>query len=315
MTLAACLLLYSLVVILVGPRLLRRLTRTAQIPRLGVAAWLTAIATVLISWVAAVVALIVQFVEHWDHRQYLLASCVAQIRVIATGEAGTLPRIALLGAAVVAALLLVATAARLAATLTAMRQRSHRHAEAVHLVGRRTTAPGVVVLDADEPAAYCVSGRPPAIVVTSAAIVALDEQQLGAVVAHERAHLAGHHPHLVAALRVLARALPRVRLVTEGAEHVSRLLEMCADDVAARHHGRQALLTGLLAMSGATPAGALGAADVAVLERAQRLTASRAAVPHRRCTAVLTSAMTMIAAGPVVIAAMAASGLLMCGMQ
>lgn len=314
MTVAACLLLYSLLVIVVGPRLLRRLTRTAQIPRLGVAAWLTAIATVLISWVAAVVALVVQLVEHWDHRQHLLASCVAQIRVIATGEAGTLPRIALLGAAVLAAVLVVATVARFAGTLTAMRRRSHRHAEAVHLVGRRTTAPDVVVLDADEPAAYCVSGRPPAIVVTSAAIVALDEQQLGAVIAHERAHLAGHHPHLVAALRVLARALPGVTLMTEGAEDVYRLLEMCADDAAARRHGRQALLAGLLAMSGGAPAGALGAADVAVLERAQRLTESRAAPTHRRRAAMLTGATTMIAAGPVAIAAMAASGLLMCGM-
>ena len=45
-----------------------------------------------------------------------------------------------------------------------------------------------------EPAAYCVSGRPPAIVVTTAALGALDDRQLDAVVAHERAHLAGHHP-------------------------------------------------------------------------------------------------------------------------
>ncbi|ULE34934.1 M56 family metallopeptidase [Mycobacterium sp. IDR2000157661] len=315
MTVAACLLLYGLVVLLVGPPVLRRLTRSAQLPRLGVAAWLTAIATMLISGVAAVAALLAQLVNHWDHRQYLIASCVAQIRVIATGQAGTLPRLALLGAAIAAAVLVMATAARLAATLTAMRRRSHRHAEAVRVVGRRTAAPDVLVLDADEPAAYCVSARPPAIVVTSAAVVALNEEQLEAVIAHERAHLAGYHPQVVAALRVLAKALPRVKLITEGAEHISRLLEMCADDTAARRHGRQPLLAGLLAMSGATPAGALGAADVAVLERAHRLTSSRGAPAHRRCAAALTGTMTVIAAGPVLIAAMAASGLLMCGMQ
>ena len=90
---------------------------------------------------------------------------------------------------------------------------------------------------------------------------------------------------------------------------------MRADDVATRDHGREALLSGLLAMSGsATPAGALGAADVAVLERARRLTALRTGAAHTRCKAALTSTMTMLLAGPLAITAMAASGLLVCGM-
>ena len=317
MTIAAFLLLYSLLVIVAGPRLLRRLTRTGHAPRLGVAAWLTAIATVLISCAGAAVAAVAQIVSHWDHRQNLVVSCVVQLRVIATGQAGTLPQIVLLSLLTTAALAAGVAGVRLFSALAVMRRRSHDHAEAVRLVGHRTDTPDVVVLDAANPAAYCVPGRPSAVVLTSAAINELDEHQLGAVVAHERAHLAGHHPHIVAALRGLAGAFPRITLITQGAEHVSRLLEMCADDAAARRFGRTALLTGLLAMTGAAPAGALGAADVAVLARAERLTEPSANSVLTRRTAALMSTVAMMAAGPLLIAALAtaASGLMMCGMQ
>lgn len=43
----------------------------------------------------------------------------------------------------------------------------------------------------------------------------------------------------------------------EGASEVSRLLEMCADDASARRHGSGVLLSGLITMCRATPAGPL----------------------------------------------------------
>lgn len=76
---------------------------------------------------------------------------------------------------------------------------------------------------------------------------------------------------MVTALRGLGVVFPRLTLMTAGAAEVSRLLEMCADDAAVRRYGHRALLTGLMALAGAAPAGALGAADVAVLSRAERL--------------------------------------------
>jgi hypothetical protein len=88
---------------------------------------------------------------------------------------------------------------------------------------------------------------------------------------------------------------------------------MCADDVAARRHGRSALLSGLLALSGVTPAGALGAADVAVLLRAARLTAPQAQLALARSRAALTAVVTVMAAGPLFAAVLAASGALICG--
>jgi Zn-dependent protease with chaperone function len=306
------LLLYSLVVMVVGPPLLRRLTRSGHIPRLGVAAWLMAIASVLITWIAAAIAVAVDVAGHWNHGHFV-AACLAKLFGIAAGDAGMMPRLALIAIALAAAVAVAVTGIRLGRTLIRIRSRAHGHAQAVRIVGRRTNDRDVVVLDAEEPAAYCVSGRPPAIVVTTATLGALNERQLDAVVAHERAHLSGHHPHLVAALRSLAAAFPRLTLITEGADQVSRLLEMCADDVAARRYGRDPLLSGLLALSGVIPAGALGAADVAVLARVQRLAAPRAQLSLARSRAALAAIVTVMATGPLVAAALAASGALMCG--
>lgn len=52
--------------------------------------------------------------------------------------------------------------------------------------------------------------------------------------------------------------------MTEGAQHILRLLEMCADHTAARTHGRQPIFDGILALAGATPvsSGAMGAAGL-----------------------------------------------------
>jgi hypothetical protein len=170
-----------------------------------------------------------------------------------------------------------------------------------------------VIIDAPEPAAYCIAGRPHAVVITSAALATLTKPQLEAILAHERAHLDGRHPEIVAVARSLAKTFPRLRLMTEGAHHISRLLEMCADDAAAREHGRQPILDGILALTGATPvpSGAMGAAGVAVLARAERLANARDAGVGRNALTAAVIAMT--AGGPLAALLLAASGTLMCG--
>jgi Zn-dependent protease with chaperone function len=150
-------------------------------------------------------------------------------------------------------------------------------------------------------------------VVTGAAVAKLKSTELEAVLAHERAHLTGHHPNIVAALRSLAAVFPRLTLMTRGTTEVSRLLEMCADDAASRLQGRGALLSGLMALAGAAPAGALGAADVAVLARARRLSTPPPPRARAQARAVLTSTVTIMIAGPLVTVIVAISGALMCG--
>jgi Zn-dependent protease with chaperone function len=129
------------------------------------------------------------------------------------------------------------------------------------------------VLDVPQRAAYCVPGRPAAIVLTSGALAVLDRAQLGAVLAHERAHLAGRHHLLISLSRGLAASFPGVPVFTRGPAEVARLAELCADDAAARRSGRPVLVAALLAMGtgAAVPAPALAVTSGAVSARVHRL--------------------------------------------
>ena len=153
------------------------------------------------------------------------------------------------------------------------------------------------MLDAAQPAAYCVPGRPAAIVLTSGALAVLDPGQLTAVLAHERAHLAGRHHLLIALTRGLAATFPGVPLFIRGPAEVARLAEMCADDVAARHSSRPALITALLAMGTGTavPAAALAATGGAVAARVQRLLDPVPRARHTRNRLALVTVIVLLA--------------------
>jgi Zn-dependent protease with chaperone function len=312
-SIATCLLVYSIAVMVLGPPLLRSLTSGGLAPRLGVAAWLTAIGSVLLTWLAAGVLAIVEVNRFWRSPAVFVASCMARLHRVAVGSAGVAPKIALATVVVSLSAAAAVSSVRLARTVLGMRARVREHTDAVRLVGHRTSARDTVVVDAARPAAYCVSGRPPTIVVTSAALAALDEPQLAAVLAHERAHLSGHHWIVVTALRGLAAVFPRVALMTEGAQQVSQLLEMCADDVAARRHSRRVLLSGLVALCYGAPANALAAADIAVLARAKRLAAPSAHPKKAGIQAALTGTVALLATGPLITVVLAASGVPLCG--
>jgi beta-lactamase regulating signal transducer with metallopeptidase domain len=314
-TVAVCLLLYSLVVLMAGPPVLRRLTQTGDAPQLGVAAWVTAIGSVLLSWVAAMVLALADLAHHWRHPGAVLASCLEALRGLAAGNAGTVLQVGLLTLVGLGAVAITISAARLVRTLVRMRSRTHGHASAVRLVGRRLIGLDAVVIEAAEPAAYCIAGRPHAVVVTSAALDALTRPQLDAILAHERAHLDGRHPEIIAIARGLAATFPNLNLMSEGAHHISWLLEMCADDSAAGQHGAQPILGGLLALTGAVPvsSGALGASGIAVLARAERLAATRRA--GFGGTALTAAVIAITAGGPAATAVLAAGGVLMCGIR
>ncbi|WP_225730590.1 MULTISPECIES: M56 family metallopeptidase [unclassified Nocardia] len=272
MTLAFALICYGSAVAVFGPPVLRRLTRRGSAPRLGVLAWLVAIAGALGAWVAATVVLVVEFAAFWDHPVDALRACLAMLSAPAHVHGGTAVQVSAFAVAAVVAAGSGGVLLRAGHLVLRLQRSTRAHGRAVRIVGRRVPGVAALVLDSPERQAYCVAGRPDTIVVTSAALDALTGPQLNAVLAHERAHLTGKHPYLMAVLRGLATALP-VGLFTEGAAQIGRLLEMCADDRAAREHGPESLLGGLLAFAGgaAVPVGALGAAGTAVLARAERL--------------------------------------------
>jgi beta-lactamase regulating signal transducer with metallopeptidase domain len=313
MTSAVCLLLYSVVVVVLGPPLLSSLTKGGRAPRFGVATWLIAIGSVLLTWLTVAILMVFDVIAHRRQGGSIVAACFQLLCDIAAGKAGALPQTMLIAGTAGVVGFAGAVAVRLARTLGRLQAQAQGHAQSVRLVGRPTAERDVYIMDSTERTAYCVSGKPPAIVVTSAAVAALDDRELGAVLAHERAHLDGHHPRIVTALRGLATVFPWLALITRGSAEVSRLLEMCADDAAARRYGHRALLTGLMALAGGSPAAALGAADIAVLNRAQRLADPPAYRARFGAQAALAGASTVIACAPVATLVLGVSGVLMCG--
>lgn len=285
MNVALGLMVYGTVVALFGPPVLRRLTRRGVAPRLGVTAWLVAIGGALGGWALAAGLLVQEFATIWRHPGEALQACYSVLSTPAHPHSGTATKLVTFVISALVTVAVVAVVAHVLRVAMYLRKQTHAHGRAVRMVGRAAPGLDAVVLDSPEPQAYCVSGRPSTIVVTSAAVDALTGEQLAAVLAHERAHLRGRHAMLTGILRSMAAALPGVRLLTEGAVEVGRLLEMCADDRAARDHGPAPLLGGLLALLGAAtpaPSGALNAAGTAVLARAERLV--EPVGPMRRAT-------------------------------
>jgi Zn-dependent protease with chaperone function len=164
-----------------------------------------------------------------------------------------------------------------------------------------------VVLDAPQPAAYCVPGRPASIVLTSGALAVLSPAQLRAVLAHERAHLAGRHHLLISLTRALAASFPGVPLLRHGAAEVARLAEMRADDAAARRAGRRVLVAALLAMGTGTavPGRALAATAGQVTARVQRLLDPPRRGRHARYGLALAAVTVVLACLPVLVTAAA----------
>jgi len=289
---------YALVVAWCLPALLTRLTAAGLSARLGLAAWLAAMVSVLASLLAAIQYLFTAAVAGWPQlaeavcRSVAGGACTTVVYRSAAFELG-------LGlAAVTAALALAVLAWRYGRSVQRAQRRTRAHAEAARITGRRLPGAGAaVVLNAAQPAAYCVPGRPAAIVLTSAALAVLDPGQLNAVLAHERAHLAGRHHLLIALTRALAATFPGVPLFTRAPAEVARMAEMCADDAAARRSSRPTLIAALLAMGTGTavPAAALAATTCAVSARVQRLLEPAPPARHARNRLALVTVMLLLA--------------------
>jgi Zn-dependent protease with chaperone function len=125
--------------------------------------------------------------------------------------------------------------------------------------------PGALVVDHPAAAAYCVPGLRSRIVISAGALDLLDQAELAAVLAHERAHLRERHDLVLLPFTALARAFPWSVLVQRSYASVALLVEMLADDHAARQRPARELVTALIRVgasgSPGSPAGTLAMAD------------------------------------------------------
>ena len=269
MIVAGALVAWAVLLALFVPAALRGRHFAERSPRLGILAWQAASVSALAALVLAGMALAAPSAPFTTNLAAILSACLMALERGYATPGGT-------GVAMAGVVLSVAVAARSLGCLTVGLARSARerarHAEALGFVARASGHLGAVVLDHATPAAYCLAGRRRRIVVTSGALAALDETQLDAVLAHERAHLAGRHHLVVGAAAALRRAFPRVPLFVRAETEIARLVELAADDVAAVRHGRLAVASAMVAVaSGDAPSMAMAAGGGAALERVHRL--------------------------------------------
>ncbi len=154
---------------------------------------------------------------------------------------------------------------------------------------------GAAVVDHDVPLAYCLPGLRPRLVLSRGALSRLSYAEVQAVLAHEQAHLDQRHDLVVLPFVALGATFPRLAAVRTARAEVALLVELLADDRAARRHDRCLLARALAKLgSGAAPAGAIGAAGQDVLLRSRRLLAPPDPLPRRQSCAILALALAVV---------------------
>lgn len=300
---SALLALYALLVASLGARLLTRQSWLERYPRIGIAVWLAALWSGLTAVTFAAGLLALDSFPVRDVLADLIRACVVSLHK----HYSELPWSALVGILV----FLVATswiAYHAAQETVRVRRLRFRHRQVLNILGAEQGNPGITLLDHPTSSVYCLPGRGGRIVITAAACRALTPQQLDAVVAHERAHLAGRH-HLVTGLTgCLRAALPFVPLVRQAQESIAFLIERTADERACKDFARETLASAMLAMgSVVAPEEALGVGGRSVVRRAYLLTGRRGRTPHVAFLGMVITAGLLVA--PLVLATSPAVGL------
>ncbi|HEV2373986.1 MAG TPA: M48 family metalloprotease [Streptosporangiaceae bacterium] len=190
---------------------------------------------------------------------------------------------------VVAAVLLTGTAG---AVVVALRGRARALAESYRRASLFGGDSRVVVVPGPHIEAYALPGGPGRIVVSGRLLETLDDDGRTALLAHEQAHLSGHHHLFTIAAHLAAAANP---LLLPLARAVDYTVERWADEEAARQTGDRRLVAAtighvaLLATTGHQRAGALALGMVRT--RARHASGARTGSLPRR--------MSLSWAGPV----------------
>jgi Zn-dependent protease with chaperone function len=265
----ALLLTYAILVGTLGGRRLAKARWPQRSPRMGIWTWQALTVSIVLAVVLAGAALAVPTLPINNGLATLLDACQQAIVEQYSTPGGAV-------ASSLGALLVLVVISRLCFMLTAecitTRRRRRQQHHSVMVVADRHAAAGARVLPHAVPAAYCLPGRPGIIVLTSSALATLDDHQLRAVLAHERAHLRHRHHLVLTAAVALRKAFPFIPAFTAAHTQLQQLVEMEADDAAARHHDRLNLAAALVALAdGAVPAAAIGAGGGTALARVRRL--------------------------------------------
>ncbi|MFF4871435.1 M56 family metallopeptidase [Streptomyces sp. NPDC000961] len=276
MNAAPALLGYAAVVGVAAPRLMVRSAWPHRAPALGAAIWLA----LMVSFTLATALAASQLATPTEHLHAglvgLLHACGLGAGTPAVPNPSTADRLALAMPLAVVTAIVGAFLFHLARTALTRA----RHRDRLDKVGVRSDRLRATVLKHGTPAAYCLPGLRSRIVVSDAAVRLLTEEQLDAVLEHERAHIVGRHHLLIAAAEAFATVFAWLPLARRAREEMAVLLEMVADDRALRSHSHEVLATAMYEMAaGRAPKGTFAAGGSTALLRMKRILGPRRA-PH-----------------------------------
>ncbi|QKE82988.1 M56 family metallopeptidase [Arthrobacter sp. NEB 688] len=148
---------------------------------------------------------------------------------------------------------------------TRIRAARARHREIVDIVAEHDRD-GLRVLQHPTATAYCIPGRSSRVVLSQGVLDTLPEDQLAAVVAHEKAHLRARHDLLLEFFTVLHESVPSPLRSHRALTEVRLLVEALADRAAVRRSGEVATARALVAIAQSRyPDEAMGAGTSAPL--------------------------------------------------
>jgi len=292
-TVPIALVAFALLVAILAPRLLGRGAWSRLSPRAGLVAWQASVFSVLGACVLLALTALLPVEQVSFDVGHLIHACPDVLRGQYSFRDGSWLRPASLLIATGTVLALLAALVLRGAAVRRGRTRQRQLLDL--LMHQRNSRYGAHVLEHDVPLAYCVPGGGGRIVVTSAAIEALDDRQILAVLAHERAHLDERHDLILFCADVATTAFPWSRFFRRAHRELGTLVEMLADDVAAQRSDRASLASALVDLGQCpAPEGTVGA-DGDTVVRVERLVRAAPALSRPRRAAVLVASLALVA--------------------
>ncbi|WP_221583320.1 M56 family metallopeptidase [Microbacterium sp. G2-8] len=151
-------------------------------------------------------------------------------------------------AGIPSAILATYLVAHLVGTVARFERQRRRHLQLLLLLSQPDPSrERTLVLDDQAPVAYCLPRGIGSVTVLSKGLIdVLDEDELAAVIAHERAHVEQRHEVLLVAFKAWRSALPWFPMAGRAAGEVEALVEMLADDQARRSQPDEVLARAIL---------------------------------------------------------------------
>jgi len=302
MMVPAALLLLGALAAVVAPRLLARADWPDREPVVALWVWQCVVAAVL---VCCALSMTLSAAAAWQAvRGHVFAQAphgvVDAYALRTVGPWAAVTAVVLAGAGLWSGAMLVREVVR--ARARRRRTRAELLVRAPLLPGEEPAGGHLVVLEGERADAWWLPGAAPQLVVTTAALRRLKGRQLDAVLAHEQGHAQARHDWLLHCSAALAGGFPQVPVFAAFRAEMHRLVELAADDMASRRHGR--LTTALALVELNEDRGVFGPSPTAQAHVPQRV--HRLLTPPDRLPAIhrlgLTATAALVPVVPVLVA-------------